>query len=223
MQRLLIIPARGGSKRIKNKNIKIFHKKPVIYYPLNAAKKSKLFKKIHVSTENKKINLIVEKFGIKNDFFRDKKLSDDNVGIFKVINFVIKKYKEKNIIFDEVWCMYASSALIKKNDLIKISKSFLKQKNSFLTVSKFPVPIYWAFKKKNNGILKPVYPKKLEIDSKKFEQFYYDNGCLIILKKKDFLKSSNKITFTGYNLPIYKAVDIDDMEDWKLATKFYKL
>ena len=223
MQRLLIIPARGGSKRIKNKNIKIFHKKPVIYYPLNAAKKSKLFKKIHVSTENKKINLIVEKFGIKNDFFRDKKLSDDNVGIFKVINFVIKKYKEKNIIFDEVWCMYASSALIKKNDLIKISKSFLKQKNSFLTVSKFPVPIYWAFKKKNNGILKPVYPKKLEIDSKKFEQFYYDNGCLIILKKKDFLKSPNKITFTGYNLPIYKAVDIDDMEDWKLAAKFYKL
>ena len=95
MQRLLIIPARGGSKRIKNKNIKIFHKKPVIYYPLNAAKKSKLFKKIHVSTENKKINLIVEKFGIKNDFFRDKKLSNDNIGIFKVINFVIEKYKKK--------------------------------------------------------------------------------------------------------------------------------
>ena len=177
MRRLLIIPARGGSKRIKNKNIKIFYNKPVIYYPLSAAKNSKLFKKIHVSTESKKINSVVEKLGFKNDFYRDKKLSKNNVGIIEVINFVIKKYKEKNFFFDEVWCMYASSSLINKNDLIKISKSFLKQPNSFLTISKFPAPIYWAFKKKNNRKLKPIYPKKLKINSEKFGDFYYDNGC----------------------------------------------
>ena len=223
MRRLLIIPARGGSRRIKNKNIKIFYNKPIIYYPLIAAKNSKLFKKIHVSTESKKIKSVVKQIGFKNDFYRDKKLSNDNVGIIEVVNFVIKKFSEKNIFFDEVWCLYASSPLINKNDLIKISKSFTKQKNSFLTVSKFPAPIYWAFRKTNKDKLKPVYPKKLKIDSRKFGDFYYDNGCLIILKKKDFFKPFNKIYFSGYDLPIYKAVDIDNMEDWKLATKFYKL
>ena len=53
-KRLLIIPAKGYSKRIKEKNIKKFHGKPIISYTLSTAKKSKLFKKIHVSTESKK-------------------------------------------------------------------------------------------------------------------------------------------------------------------------
>ena len=53
-KRLLIIPARSGSKRIKNKNIRLFQKKPIIYFPLEEARKSKLFEKIHVSTDSKK-------------------------------------------------------------------------------------------------------------------------------------------------------------------------
>ena len=61
LKRLLIIPARGGSKRIKNKNIKKFKKKPIIYYTINSAVKSKLFNKIHVSTESNLIKKIVEK------------------------------------------------------------------------------------------------------------------------------------------------------------------
>ena len=54
MKRLVIIPARGGSKRIKNKNIRKFLGKPIIIYPLQVLKKSKFFDKIHISTESKK-------------------------------------------------------------------------------------------------------------------------------------------------------------------------
>ena len=75
MKRLLIIPARGGSKRIKNKNIKIFNGKPIIYYPLKAAKNSMLFEKIHVSTESKKIISVIKKIGFEPDFLRKKKIS----------------------------------------------------------------------------------------------------------------------------------------------------
>ena len=67
MKRLLIIPARLGSKRIKEKNIKKFFGKPIIYYSIELALKSGLFSKIHVSTESKKIKNIVEKFGLKID------------------------------------------------------------------------------------------------------------------------------------------------------------
>ena len=62
IKRLLIIPARSGSKRIKNKNIKNFVGKPIIYYPINTAIKSKLFTKIHVSTDSKKISKLAESF-----------------------------------------------------------------------------------------------------------------------------------------------------------------
>ena len=70
IQRLLIIPARGNSKRIKNKNIKLFCGKPIINYSLLSATKSKLFNKIHVSTDSKKIFNTVINCGYKIDFMR---------------------------------------------------------------------------------------------------------------------------------------------------------
>ena len=95
IRRLLIIPARAGSKRIKNKNIKLFQNKPVIYYSLNQAKKSKLFKKIHVSTDSKKIKKIVEKLNYKVDFLRPKKLAGDKVSTESVLRYVVDKFQKK--------------------------------------------------------------------------------------------------------------------------------
>ena len=65
VKRLAIIPARGGSKRIINKNIYNFYGKPIIYYPLRELKKSNLFESIHVSTDSDKIVKVVEKLGFK--------------------------------------------------------------------------------------------------------------------------------------------------------------
>ena len=77
MKRIAIIPARGGSKRIKNKNIKDFNGKPMISYILNSCKESKLFEKIHVSTDSKIVKDIVEKDGLKIDFMRPAFLADE--------------------------------------------------------------------------------------------------------------------------------------------------
>ena len=74
---LAIVPARGNSKRIKNKNIIKFYGKPIISYSLNFIKKSKIFDKIHVSTDSIKIKKVVENNGIKIDFLRPKKLAYD--------------------------------------------------------------------------------------------------------------------------------------------------
>tara|TARA_A100001015_G_scaffold321209_1_gene450782 strand:- start:2567 stop:2827 length:261 start_codon:yes stop_codon:yes gene_type:complete len=84
---IAIIPARSGSKRIKNKNIKLFNKKPIIYYSIMAAKKSKLFSEIYVSTNSNKIKDISKKFGAKilnrpNNF-----LSGDRAEIMDVISY----------------------------------------------------------------------------------------------------------------------------------------
>ena len=81
VKRLAIIPARSGSKRVKNKNIRIFKGKRLIINTLEQVKKSKFFSKIHVSTDCKKIKKIIEYFDINIDFLRPKKLSKDNVAI----------------------------------------------------------------------------------------------------------------------------------------------
>ena len=106
MKRLAIIPARGGSKRIKNKNIKNFCGQPIINYIINSAKGSKLFDKIHVSTESSLIKEVVEKNQLSIDFMRPERLSDDFTPLMPVISFVLDTYKTMNIYFDEVWLFF---------------------------------------------------------------------------------------------------------------------
>ena len=84
IKRLAIIPARGGSKRIPEKNIYNFYGKPIISYSLETASKSKLFDTIHVSSDSKKILNTVANLGYKTDFKRPKSLSHDRVGLLKV-------------------------------------------------------------------------------------------------------------------------------------------
>ena len=100
IKRLAIIPARSGSVRLKNKNIKLFYNKPIISYAVSTAQKSQIFNKIHVSTNSIKIKNIVEKNNIKVEFLRPNYLSKDSVPLAKVINYVLNKYKKKNIFFD---------------------------------------------------------------------------------------------------------------------------
>ena len=151
--RLLIIPARSGSKRIKNKNIKIFKGKPIIYYSIKEAIKSKLFSKIHVSTDSSKIKTIVESFGLKVEFMRPKYLAKDNTPTIDVLKHVHKKFKDKNNLFDEIWSLTPCSPLVKSKDLIKSSK-ILKNNNNKIVISitSYPVPIEWALYKKKNKL-----------------------------------------------------------------------
>ena len=79
---IAVIPARGGSKRIKNKNIKLFFGKPMIAWTIIAAKKAKVFKRILVSTDNIKIAKIAKKYGAEVPFLRPKKLAGDKITTF---------------------------------------------------------------------------------------------------------------------------------------------
>ena len=114
---LAIIPARGGSKRIKNKNIKNFFNRPIISYPIQEAIKSNIFDKVIVSTDSDKIEKISKKFGAQIYFKRPKKLSGDKVSDKLVIKHAIKwvtKYIGK---VNYVCVIYPTAALIKKKDL----------------------------------------------------------------------------------------------------------
>ena len=220
MKRLLIIPARLGSRRIKDKNIKLFYGKPIIYYSINIAKKSKLFNTIHVSTESPKIKKIVEKFGLKIDFLRDKKLSNNFVGLIDVFRFVVKKYKVLNKKFDEVWFLSTCAPLLETKDLKKAAKKFYRGKiNSLLAVGKYSPPIEWAMKIDKKKKLKPVFNKKINIRSQDLKNYYFDSGLFGIFKTSEIFKKHR--SFSPFVLEKYKAIDIDNLDDWQLLQKIY--
>ena len=220
---ILVIPARGNSKRIKNKNIKIFFNKPIIYHILDNAKKSKLFSKIHVSTESKKIAKVVKK-KVFIDFFRPKTLSTSKTPIINVLQYVLGEYEKNKINFDEIWCILPCSPLINVDDLKNISKKLSIIKKPLITVSRYPCPIEWALSIKGSKLI-PDNKKKLLLNSQNFEHKYFDTGQVFAASLSQFkkIKDKNLINCSyGHILPPEKSVDIDDMVDWKFSEIIYK-
>ena len=119
MSNLCIIPARGGSKRIPRKNIKLFLGKPIISYSIKAAIEFGLFDEIIVSTDDVEIAEISKKYGAKVPFLRTIKNSSDFATTYDVIEEVLKKYKSLNIEFDNICCLYPCAPFVDSNILNK--------------------------------------------------------------------------------------------------------
>jgi len=225
INRLLIIPARANSKRIKNKNIKIFCGHPIIYYSLQTARKSKLFTKIHVSTDSDKIIKILKKYNFIVDFKRPKKISSNYIQVIDVLRYVVDEYKEKGFEFDEIWSLSACSPLTKVKDLLSAAKLMSEKKNKILLpVTEYSAPIEWAFKFKKNNHLKPIRSGFYKKRSQDLEKKYHDTGAFICIPKK-FLSKKIKLLdqhYLGKIIPKSRSIDIDEIEDWKLAESLYK-
>ena len=219
-KRIAIVPARAGSVRIKNKNIKNFHGSPLILNCLKQIKKTKLFDKIHVSTDSNKIKKIVKKENIRIDFLRPKKLAGDKISLNKILKFVLDQYKKQQIIFDEVWLIFATNPFLTKKIIEKSFKLYNQNKANYsiITVTKYNYPIEWAMKI-NNNLLKYVNPKLAQKDSKKTLDVYCDAGMLVIYQK-NFL-NRKKLNYKPIILPISNSVDIDNKEDFELAEKLF--
>lgn len=222
---LAIIPARSGSKRIKNKNIKSFFGYPIIRYPIRQAILSKLFKKIIVSTDSQKIKRISIKYGASVPFLRSKSLSNDFTPIAKVLFNVIENIKNEFV--PEYFCLiYATAVLIDKKDLIKSIKILKKNKNiadGICSVCKYNLPIQRAFKINKKKFLEYIDKKYSLQRSQDLEESYYDAANFAWFNTKSFLKrKGSNLSVLPYIIPKNKAQDIDNIEDWKIAKKLYK-
>ena len=216
---ICIIPARSGSKRIKNKNIKKINGIPILGIVIKKAIKSKLFKRVIVSTDSKKIAKIAIKFGAEVPFMRPKKLSSNKIGNREVIIDVIKNLNLKNLP-TYICQIFATAPFISPKD---IKKSFNKLKSSkaefCFSVSKFSYPIQRALKITKLGRVKMFKPKYRKFHSQDLEKSFHDVGQFYWGRTKSIL--NNRITFSEisipYIIPSYRAIDIDDKEDWKHA------
>ena len=125
-----VIPARGGSKRIPRKNIREFCGKPIIAWPIEVAKQSKLFEHILVSTDDEKIAELSRSYGTEVPFIRPAALSDDYTGTAEVIAHAVSWMHDQQWKPEAVCCIYATAPFIQKEDLL----NRLKQKEPELKI-----------------------------------------------------------------------------------------
>jgi len=221
---LCVIPARGGSKRIPGKNIKLFLGKPIIAYSIEAALKAGIFDKIIVSTDSEKIASVAREYGAEVPFVRPAQLSDDFSGTTEVVAHAIKWFQEKNNQIDLVCCIYATSPFLSSETIITGMK-LLKERNKqySLTVTHFPSSIHRAFKLDNDE-LDMYWPENFNIRSQDLEEAYYDAGQMYCGKQEAFIDGLPYYTnnSTPIILPNYLVQDIDTLEDWKMAELMYK-
>jgi len=223
--KIAIIPARSGSKRIHNKNIKKFNGKPIISYSIKNAINSKLFDTVIVSTDSKKIANIAIKYGAKVPFIRPKKISDDKTRITDVIKHTLLWYQKRNIKFSYACCIYAANPLLELSYLKKGYKELLKSNKKFsLSITKYNHPVQRSMFINKSGNLQPFKVNNIKKRTQDLKTSYHDAGQFIWGKVDAFIKSIEPLSAKSLPIiiPSYKVCDLDDIEDFKRTEIIYK-
>ena len=226
MKATAIIPARGGSKRIPRKNIKLFLGKPIIAYSIESALKSGLFAEVMVSTDSEEIADIAKQYGASVPFFRSPQTSDDYATLADVIEEVILKYEQQNLLFDIICCVLPTAPLLTVQRLIE-GHDLLEEKkyDSVTPVIKFSYPIQRALQLDENNRLSMIHLENLNKRSQDLVSAYHDSGQFYWGRTDAFMKERTFFMKNGgaIVIPENEGQDIDTMEDWHLAEMKYKL
>lgn len=223
---LAIIPARGGSSRIPGKNIKNFAGKPIIAYSIEAAKASKVFDRIIVSTDSDEIAKVAIAYGAEIPFIRPKELSDDHTPTAPVIVHAIQWLKDRGQVFEFACCIYATAPFIQP-EFIKEGYETIVRYNvtSVFSVTTYSFPIFRSLRITDEGNLAMFWPEYEMSRSQDLPEAYHDAGQFYWLKVDSFLKSGKVYTSDSMPviLPRYLVQDIDTPEDWITAEKMFKV
>jgi N-acylneuraminate cytidylyltransferase len=220
MNRIAIIPARGGSKRVPGKNIKLFCGKPMIAWSIEVALTSELFDKVIVSTDDDEIAKVALEWGAEVPFLRPKELSDDYSGINEVVAHAVRWMLEKNEIISDICCIYATAPFICKEDLSK-GLEILKQDDweFVFSATTFSSSVFRSFQKGDDGSLEMLFQDYYYTRSQDLPVSFHDAGQFYWGKPEAW--TSLKKVFDDYStiVPIsrWRVLDIDTDDDWKQA------
>lgn len=217
---IAIITARGGSKRIPKKNIKLFNDKPVIAYSIEAALLSGLFDEVMVSTDDEEIAKISKQYGAIIPFLRSSKTSDDYATSADVLKEVLQSYHQQQTrSFEYACCIYPTAPFVTASKLIDAFQR-LKQTgaDSILPVTRFSFPIWRSFKMEE-GRVSYNWPEFAPKRSQDLPPSFHDCGQFYFFKTSVFLETGKIITENtiGLEVPESEVQDIDNEEDWKIA------
>ena len=222
---LCVIPARGGSKRIPRKNIKVFCGKPLIVWSIEKAIESKCFEEIIVSTDDLEIADLAKTYGVKVPFIRPAELSNDFTETSKVISHAIKWQIKNSELPSRVCCIYASAPFIQTKDLrYGLNKLQNNDVDYVFPVTSYAYPVQRSLRITSERRIEMFQPEHHNSRSQDLEEAWHDAGQFYWGKVSAWLDEKpiiSKNTIPMY-LPRYRVHDIDTNEDWQAAELMFK-
>lgn len=218
--KLAVIPARGGSKRIPRKNIKLFLGKPMIGWSIEAAYSTGLFDRIVVSTDDEEIASIARKYGADVPFMRPAELSDDHAGTAPVIAHAIEWHLTRGFDPLEICCIYATAPFL-QSKYIQLGMNILEQSDCdfAFSVTSYAFPIQRAVKLREDGRIEMLDPSQFQVRSQDLTDVYHDAGQFYWGTRDAWLSGAS--IFGAKSVPVflprYLVQDIDTTEDWEQA------
>lgn len=220
---LCTICARGGSKGVKNKNIKELHGKPLIAYTIEQAKASGLFEHIVISTDSDDIANVAKQYGAEVFFKRSPEMASDTAGKLDVIKDAFERSEEYyNRTFDYLIDLDATAPLRSVEDIVNSFKQF-KENNNDNLITAMPSrrsPYFNLVEQDKDG--KVHLSKKLDsaVVRRQDAPKSYDMNASIYIWKRDIILNKNSLFLekTGlYVMPEERSIDIDNELDFKFV------
>ncbi|KQW38238.1 pseudaminic acid cytidylyltransferase [Rhizobacter sp. Root404] len=222
--RLAVIPARGGSKRIPRKNIRLFAGRPIIAYSIEAARRSGLFDRIVVSTDDDEIAAIARAEGAETPFVRPQALADDHSGTIAVVAHAIVELERQGFSARYVCCIYPAAPLLHPTSIRDAYDRLVESGKAFsFGVASYGHPIQRALRIDSDGRVSMFDPAHALTRSQDLEAAYHDAGQFCWGTSEAFVADLAPMSDSSVALvlPRQRVVDIDTLEDWYLAEGLY--
>ena len=213
---IAIVPARGGSKGLPGKNIKLLNGKPLIAYTIEAALQSKYITDVIISTDDKAIYDVAIKHGAKETFLRPKHLAeDDSLAVDNYIYTLDRLKEEFNYNIDNFIVLQPTSPLRCAGDIDRAIELFkAKGADSVISYTQEYHPISWHKHINESGRFENIFPENM-LNRQANRESYYPNGAIYIfrldlIQKKQYYSDKSY----AYLMPRARSVDIDDADDF---------
>ena len=223
---LALIPARGGSKRIPRKNIRLFRGKPMIAWSIEAAISAGCFDRIVVSTDDEEIAAVARSHGAEVPFLRPAYLANDLATTQAVVVNALQWCEEQNLAPHALCCLYATAPFVQPTDLVAAGDLLEKAPiDSFVfTATSFPFPIQRAIHINTEGQSAMFNPEQFNTRSQDLVEAFHDAGQFYWARPEAW-KHRESIFENGRPLviPRWRVQDIDTEEDWHRAELIHRL
>lgn len=220
MKNLAIIPARSGSKGLKDKNIKPLAGKPMLAHTIDAAKQSGIFDCIHVSTDSEVYAQIARDYGADVPFLRNEELSNDTAGSWDVVRWVLEKYRELGQEYDMVTLLQPTSPLRDQTDILNAYELLNERAaEAVVAVCEMDHSPLWSNTLPEDGSMNGFLDRAANAGRQKLPTYYRINGAIYMVKV-GLLYEEPGLYHEGtyaYVMPKERSVDIDDELDFIIA------
>lgn len=226
MHRVAIVLARGGSKRLPRKNIRPFHGRPILYYPVNAAIKCGLFDEVIVSTDDEEIAAIAGAVGCNTVIKRPEMLANDTATTAQAMRHAVQFLTDHGAALEHVCCLYPCTPMVRYQDLLEGFERLIESGKAYVfSIARYAPDIHRALMRWDDGSVRPVWAQFRNTPTQDLEPRYYDAGQWYWGTAAAWL---NEVPIhdswsIGHLLPRERAIDIDTQADWDLAWAVYAL